>query len=79
VAKTLQQMTRPAVRWIEGMRGSADTFAFYIGDGNEDAFSALPEELRAQSQNTLHPVTYQQLALSKRLKIQHIIRTYLCY
>ena len=34
-----------AVRWIEGMRGSADTFTFYIGDDmtDEDAFAALPE------------------------------------
>jgi trehalose-6-phosphatase len=33
-----------AVRWIEAMRGSADTFTFYIGDDltDEDAFSALP-------------------------------------
>jgi trehalose-phosphatase len=34
-----------AVRWIAAMRGSADTFAFYIGDDmtDEDAFSALSE------------------------------------
>lgn len=34
-----------AVRWIEAMRGSADTFTFYIGDDmtDEDAFSALPK------------------------------------
>ncbi len=34
-----------AVRWIEQMRVSADTCAFYIGDDmtDEDAFSALPE------------------------------------
>jgi trehalose 6-phosphate phosphatase len=34
-----------AVRWIEGMKGGADTFALYIGDDmtDEDAFFALPE------------------------------------
>jgi trehalose-phosphatase len=34
-----------AVRWIAGMRGGADTLAFYIGDDmtDEDGFSALPE------------------------------------
>ncbi len=34
-----------AVRWIQEMRGTANTLSFYIGDDNtdEDAFTSLPE------------------------------------